>query len=91
MLKPEDFGVSAVNAADITGGDSVADSAGIFMNILQAKGSQAQNNVVCANAGMAIATAKGISPKKGFGIAQASLAEGKALAALRSLQELSKD
>ena len=90
MLRPEDFGVSSVNAEDITGGDSVPDSAAIFMNILQGKGSQAQNNVVCANAGMAIATAKGIGPKEGFEIAQNSLKEGKALKALRSLQELSK-
>ncbi len=90
MLQPEDFGVSAVRAIDITGGDSIADSASIFMDILQGKGSESQNNVVCANAGMAIATARELSPKEGFDMAQSSLLSGKALKALKSLQELSQ-
>lgn len=91
MLSPSDFGVKKVSQQDITGGEDVAESAQIFMNILQGKGTEAQNNVVCANAGVAIATVKGITPKEGFEKAKESLFSGKGLNALRKLQELSKN
>jgi anthranilate phosphoribosyltransferase len=45
--------------------------------------------VVCANAGIAIATVKGITAKEGFEIAKESLHSGKGLNALRTLQKLS--
>ncbi len=89
MLLPEDFGVTAISQEDIMGGASIDASAQIFMDILQGKGTEAQNNVVCANAGIAIATAKELSPKEGFEIAMESLKSGKGLKALRTLQELS--
>ena len=59
------------------------------MDILQGKGSEAQNHVVCANAGVAIATAQKVSVKTGFEKAMESLQGGKGLAALKKLQELS--
>ena len=89
MLSPKDFGVSSVKANAIAGGEDVADSAKLFMDILQGKGTEAQNNVVCANAGVAIATVRGISPKEGFEEAKTSLLGGKGLVALKKLQELS--
>lgn len=90
MLNPEDFGVNTVKEEEIAGGGSIERSAEIFVNILNRKGTEAQNNVVCANAGMAIATAKGISAKEGFEEAKEALQSGKALKALQKLQELSK-
>ena len=90
MLQPEDFGVDTIDASDIYGGESVAESAGIFMQILQGKGTDAQNNVVCANAGLAIATARSLSLKEGFGKAKDSLMNGEALRSLKKLQELSQ-
>ncbi|MBT8210425.1 MAG: anthranilate phosphoribosyltransferase, partial [Eudoraea sp.] len=54
ILQASDFGVEEVNAQDITGGSTVAESAQMFLNILQGKGTAAQNHVVCANAGVAI-------------------------------------
>lgn len=89
ILNPADFGVDPVSQADIVGGDDIQDSAQIFMNVLQGKGTQAQNNVVSANAGMAIATAKGVSPQEGFDLAKESLFSGKGLISLRKLQALS--
>jgi len=89
MLSPEDFGVETLNQEEIAGGGSIESSAEIFVNILKGKGTQAQNNVVCANAGMAIATAKQISVKEGFETARVSINSGKALMALEKLQELS--
>ncbi|NNF18331.1 MAG: anthranilate phosphoribosyltransferase [Flavobacteriaceae bacterium] len=90
MLEPADFGVNPVSAKAIEGGEDIAGSARIFLDILQAKGSEEQNNVVCANAGIAIATVEGISPLEGFEKAKQSLLSGKALEALRKLQEVSK-
>ena len=89
ILRPEDFGVHVVSQKDIMGGATIASSAQIFMDILQGKGTKAQNNVVCANAGVAIATVKGIGPMEGFQIAEESLLSGKGLDALRKLQDLS--
>ena len=64
VLTPQDFGVLPLQAAEIAGGDSVDSSAAIFMNVIQNKGTQAQEQVVCANAGMAIATALNFRPLK---------------------------
>ncbi|PKB43427.1 anthranilate phosphoribosyltransferase [Cellulophaga sp. RHA19] len=89
MLKPEDFGVQQVKQSDIVGGDTVEASAKIFVDILSGKGTDPQNNVVCANAGIAIATVQNITPKEGFLMAQESLRSGKGLEALKKLQKLS--
>ncbi len=89
ILHPEDFGVSRIKQAQIIGGETIADSANIFMAILKGKGTEAQNNVVCANAGIAIATVNGVSPKEGFESAKESLLAGKGLKALNKLQALS--
>ena len=90
MLNPIDFGVQKIRQQDIFGGDSIEESAKIFMKIISGKGTDAQNNVVSANAGMAIATVKTLSPKEGFELAKESLLSGKGLEALKKLQELSK-
>ncbi len=89
MLKPSDFGVDIISPSDIVGGDSVESSAKVFMKVLQGEGSSPQNNVVCANASIAIATVKGIAPKEGFEMAKESLLSGKALQTLKKLQTLS--
>ena len=89
MLSPEDFGVEEIKPDAIYGGDSVAASADIFMKVISGKGSEAQNNVVSANAGMAIATVEGLSPKAGFEKAKESLLSGKGLERLNKLIALS--
>ena len=89
MLGPADFGVDRVDKADIAGGEDVAGSAEIFLKVLQGKGSRAQNDVVCANAGMALATVQGCTPREGFEKARGSLLAGKGLEALKKLQKLS--
>ena len=90
ILTPQDFGVLPLEASQIAGGDNVESSAKIFMNVIQNKGTQAQQEVVCANAGMAIATALDFSPIEGFEKAKESLLSGKAFEALTQLQNLSK-
>lgn len=89
ILTPEDFGVNLVREDQILGGDTIEESAKIFMNILEGKGTEAQNNVVCANAGIAITTVNGVGPKEGFERAKESLLSGRGLKALQKLQALS--
>ena len=91
MLKPSDFGVAEIKQSDIVGGDGIESSAQIFMNVLQGKGTEPQNNVVCANAGIAIATVENLTPLEGFEKAKESLLGGHGLAALKKIQELSRN
>lgn len=90
MFQPKDLGLRTIEPQEIHGGDTVAESAEIFQKILKGKGSEAQNNVVCANAGLAIAVAQQITMEDGFKKAQLSLASGQALKSLEKLQQLSK-
>ena len=46
--------------------------------------------MVCANAGMAIATVNSLTIKQGFELAKGSLESGKGLEKLKKLQELSR-
>jgi anthranilate phosphoribosyltransferase len=89
ILKPEDFGVRQLLQSEIEGGKTIEESARMFTNIISGKGTEAQNNVVCANAAMAIATVNGSSRLESFQLAKESLLSGKGLAALNKLQELS--
>lgn len=89
LLKPEDFGLSKISHQDIQGGNSIEEAAQIFQTIISGQGTAEQNNVVCANAGMAIATAKNIAPIEGFELAKESLLSKKAFNSLKKLQTLS--
>jgi len=90
ILSPSDFGVDKLTQKDIHGGNSIEDAANIFMSVISGQGTEAQNNVVCANAGMAIATTKNLEPQEGFDLAKEALLSGKGLKALKTLQELSR-
>ncbi|OAB81705.1 anthranilate phosphoribosyltransferase [Cochleicola gelatinilyticus] len=90
ILTPLDFGVDQIEQSDIYGGESVKESADIFLSILNGKGTEAQNNVVCANAGMAISTVEHCSIKEGFEKAKESLVSGKATRVLNTLKTLSE-
>ncbi|MFB9057013.1 anthranilate phosphoribosyltransferase [Mariniflexile ostreae] len=90
ILNPEDFGAKHIQQHEIFGGDTVTKAAKIFVDVISGHGTEAQNNVVCANAGLAIATSKNIDHKEGFEIAKESLFSGKAKASLDTLIALSK-
>ena len=91
ILHPQDLGLQKLSQADISGGDSIESAAKIFMSVLQGKATTAQQEVVCANAGVAIATVRRISFKEGVEQATESLLGGKALQAFTQLQNLSKN
>lgn len=54
VATPADLGLPQVTSADIAGGNSVEESAKIFLNILEGKGTEQQNAAVIANASMAL-------------------------------------
>ena len=90
LFSPQDLGVNKVEQKEIFGGNTVKQAARLFTKIINGNGTEAQNNVVYANAGLAIATAKQISHKEGFKFAKESLKSGKAKESLSKLIELSK-
>jgi len=56
MLEPADLGLPRLTHDDIRGGSTVEESAKVFMNILEGKGTSAQVSAVIANAAMALYT-----------------------------------
>lgn len=88
MLRPADLHLEPVKATEISGGDSIGSAAEIFMNVLDNKGTAAQENVVCANAAVAISISKNIALETAFLEAKESLKSGGALRALKKLQQL---
>ena len=88
MLRPADLHLKTISATEISGGDSVSSAAEIFMNVLSNKGTAAQENVVCANAAVAINTAKNKGLENAFLEAKESLRSDRALNALKKLQQL---
>lgn len=90
MVTPALFGVDTLSQSAIYGGKSVASAAKIFTKILDGEGTQAQNNVVCANAAMALSTVNQNSIEDSFAVANEVLMSGKAKEKFEALVNLSK-
>jgi anthranilate phosphoribosyltransferase len=90
-LSPADFGFAPVFPEALYGGETVEAAAKIFKSVLEGAGTEAQQNVVIANAALGIQC---IYPEKSLTdcVAEASesLKSKKALAALKKLIELNK-
>jgi anthranilate phosphoribosyltransferase len=85
LFSAEDLDLQNNTQEAIFGGNTVADASKIFKTIISGNGTEAQNNVVCTNAGLAISTAKKISHKEGYELAKESLFSGKANECLTKL------
>ena len=86
LLEPEDLKLPRLTALDLSGGNTMDESARIFMDVLEGKGTPAQNSVVIANAGMALFCGdqkNGI--QSALANAKESLESGKALNAFKKL------
>ena len=86
IVEPADLGLPQVDAVELKGGETIEKSAHIFLNILEGKGTEAQNSVVIANAGMAIYAgqqSKGIPVA--IEMAREALVSGRALSAFKKL------
>jgi len=88
VFTPKDLGLDFVEQSAISGGDSIAGASKIFIDILNGCGSDAQNAVVCANAGLAIATVRKITHREGYALACESLHSGRAFGVLKKLIEI---
>ncbi|MEM1356888.1 MAG: anthranilate phosphoribosyltransferase [Bacteroidota bacterium] len=86
ILYPEDFGLPQLTPSSLYGGDTAEAGKAIFLAVLRNEATDAQQAVVCANAGLAIHT---IHPERSLtdcvAEARESLTSGKALATLNQL------
>ena len=86
ILTPSDLGMTELSQDQISGGDSIEESAIIFHNILNGKGTHGQQEVVIANAGIALFSANPqLSIKQAVEKARVSLISGKALKCFKAL------
>ena len=90
IFSPQDLSLQKLNSKSINGGETIKESAKIFMNILQNKGTKSQNQVIFANAGLAISTALNISIEDGIEKAKEALKSNKAFEAFNKLKNLSE-
>ncbi|RZP08535.1 MAG: anthranilate phosphoribosyltransferase [Flavobacteriales bacterium] len=90
IFSPQDLSLQKLNSKSINGGDTIKESAKIFMDILQNKGTKSQNQVIFANAGLAISTVLNTSISEGIEKAKESLKTNKALEAFNKLKNLSE-
>jgi len=88
LFSPPQINMPTLLPADLFGGNTVEEAAGIFTRILVGEGTEAQNAAVIVNSGMAL---RRISPEKTmeecFETARTSLFGGEALKTLKKLVE----
>lgn len=86
LFSPEQLGFKRFKPEELHGGNSIDEASIIFRSILEGKGSEAQNSVIIANAGMGI---KCVHPEWDydtcFEAAKTSLMGGKALNVLKQI------
>lgn len=89
IMSAEQLGKRSVLASDLYGGNTVEEAAKLFLKILSAEGSWAQNAVVVANAAMGLYCTGKYGPyDQCYQMALESLESGKALGALQKLLAL---
>jgi anthranilate phosphoribosyltransferase len=87
IISPESMGFKKVLPRDLLGGKSIKESASIFVNVLEGKGTIAQENTVIANAAMAISCATGKNNSESIEAAISSLKNGNAMKSFKKLIE----
>lgn len=89
LLNPQEFLSQKVKAEELYGGNTTEEAAQIFKNILEGKGTKAQNEVVITNAALALENTNKFGDFATCrAMAEESLMNGKAL---QSLQQLIKN
>ena len=90
ILGSEDFNLKDIDSKNIIGGKDIKSSSKIFMDVLNGKGSTDQENVVCANASLAIAISKDVSIIEAFNQAKESIKTKNALKCFNDLINIMK-
>ena len=85
------MGLDYVMPSDIYGGNTISEAKAIFDNVLEGKATQAQKNVIIANAACGIGILdRNISVEDSVAAARESLDSGRALAAFRKFVEINQ-
>lgn len=88
ILTPADLGVEMVHAAALHAGNSVADAAKIFVDVLQCNAAIARQQVVIANSGFAIHCAHPEQTREAcFDLAKDALLSGKAFRLFKKITQ----
>ena len=90
ILDSEDFNLKDIHSKNIIGGKDIESSSKIFMDVLNGEASNDQENVVCANASLAIAISKDISIIEAFDKAKESIKTKNALKCFNELVNIMK-
>jgi anthranilate phosphoribosyltransferase len=85
IATPAELGLPTIKYEDIRGGATVQESATMFMNVLEGKGTSEQNAAVIANAAMAL-----YCVQRAEGLAKAVERAGHALTSGKALQAFKK-
>lgn len=89
VFTPKDLGLNYVNPEDIYGGETAVEAMKIFDNILEGKATEAQKNVIIANAACGINVMdRNMSVEDSIAIARESIDSGRALAAFKKFVEI---
>ncbi len=88
LIDSHAFNVGHVIPLELFGGKTVKDAGLIFLEVLKGKGTRSQENVVCANAGLAISTALSTTFKEGFERAREAIKNKRAFKTFSTLHEL---
>lgn len=89
ILEPDDLRMTTVKQQDIRGGETVEESAKLFLQILQGRGTPEQNQVVIANAALALYAAdRNSGLQSAIEKASEALVSGKAYTCFKKLVEI---
>jgi anthranilate phosphoribosyltransferase len=89
IYKPENIGLTKTKPEELSSGKTVEESVAMFVNILEGKGTKAQNDVVTINAAVALKCLKQNKSLEDCIVeARESLNSGKALKCLKKLIEM---
>ncbi len=90
IINSNSFNIEPIELIEIKGGQTIEEAADIFYKVISGNGTEAQNNVVSANAAIAISMMKKVSYEDAFLEAKEVLMSKKALSKLNKLIEMSK-
>lgn len=92
IIYPQELGLRTFQETELHGGNTVDEAAKIFLNILEGKGTEAQTQVVAANAALALHVGKNYdSLEESLGISLEIILSGKAMATFKKFVELNKN
>jgi len=92
IIYPSNIGMETFEEKELHGGNTIEEAASIFLNIIEGKGTEAQTQVITANAALALYTGKRYqSIGEAINKARETLLSGKALSTFEKFIELNKN